>query len=373
MNIRFGLILLLPGAVVAQAAQPPVHRAVIDLTIGSMDENRDDYVFEDIRGLVFDRQGRIFVAEYKANEVRVFSEKGTLLFKVGRKGGGPGDLDGPCCIALAADGDLWVKEFTNHRYSIFGIAQSQGTFRWSLVLPHAVSYGGNDRITWDPAGDVADLDGLPFKDGHSTGVLRTMLDSTGRAARSDTFPEAPRDSTKSAVHFQNFPGGGRGSTWVNQPFGPDRLRAFGPAGVSAQAMSSRYVVEVKDATGKRVALLRRDVTGPMLSAAERASAAKTIRAIESRWNESMPFGVPERKPPLAALGFDLDGRLWVELSVPDGEVHVADLYDRDFRRIATMEWPGNVRLTSSAVRGMTGLGVARDSMGTLSVVRLQFR
>jgi len=373
MNILFALLLFLPGMVAAQGGQPPVHRAVIDLTIGTVSENRDDYIFEDIRGLTLDGQGRLFVAEYKANEVRVFSGSGRLLYKIGRHGAGPGDLDGPCCISLAPDGRLWVKEFTNHRYSIFQVDSTRGVFRWSLVLPRAVSYGGDGRITWNAEGEVADINGLPAKDGHPTGLLRTMLDSTGRATRLDSFPEAPPDSVEAAVHFQNSPNGGRGSAWVLQPFGPTRLRAFGPAGLSAQAMSSRYGVEVKDATGKRLALLPRVVSGPVLSARERQFASTTIKAIESRWNESLPFGVPDRKPPLADLGFDLDGRLWVELSVPNGQPHVADVYDENFRRIATMEWPSNVRLASWAIRGMTGLGVARDSLGTMSVVRLQFR
>jgi hypothetical protein len=366
------IIVALPLALPAQRTEPKSLHGKIDLTIGGPDESRDVYLFEDVRGLTFDAQGRIFVAENKANEVRVFSPDGKLLYKMGQKGEGPGDLKDPCCIALSPKGQLWIKEFGNHRYSIFDIGATKGTFRWAVTLPRAMSWGGDDRITWDRAGRLIDLNGRPFVQGKPTGLYRSLLDSSGRVVRRDSFDVAPGDSVPMWVHIQTQPGGGTASSGGNQPFGPYKLRAFGPEGDAAQAISSRYAISWDNIGGKRLALLQRDVKGPALTGKERQSAEEIIASIEKRWGEKLPFGVPDRKPPLAGIGFDLDGRLWVELTMPEGSPHRADVYDRSHRLIGSMEWPANVRLDLWAVRGNTGIGMARDADGTQSVVRLRF-
>ena len=83
--------------------------------------------------------------------------------------------------------------------------------------------------------------------------------------------------------------------------------------------------------------------------------------------------LPNRKMPLQALGFDLDGRLWVERSVVDGQPGEADVYDRNGQWSAIMQWPAGVTMRYWTVRGRTGLAVAEDEDGVQRVVRVQFR
>jgi hypothetical protein len=121
--------------------------------------------------------------------------------------------------------------------------------------------------------------------------------------------------------------------------------------------------------------MEQSLEGPALTEKERAGAQKTIDQIAARIGAKVPWSVPARKTPLEALGFDLDGRLWIEHSVTAGTSHVADVYDRTGRWLSTMEWPTNVSLRSGvwAVKGRTGLGVVRDSLGVTRPVRLQFK
>lgn len=95
-------------------ASAPLH-GVVDLTIGGADETRENYMFDDVRGLALDRRGRILVADSHDNNIRVFSPAGVYAFTIGRPGQGPGGLREPCCIAVAAGDTLWVEEFANRR------------------------------------------------------------------------------------------------------------------------------------------------------------------------------------------------------------------------------------------------------------------
>jgi hypothetical protein len=344
--------------------------AQLDLTIGGPDEGRDAYIFSDIRGLALDPKGQILVADNKDHTVRIFSAIGEYRYTFGRQGQGPGDLLGPCCIAFAPSGQLWVKEFGNRRYSAFRLTPQRAEFQY-VIRGTGNPLGYLDRVAWDPRGHLVDVSSLVT----GAGFERSFLDSTGVAMRRDTIPNPPADSIASWTH-QKCDTRGCGSSTYNQPFGSAALRAFGPNGEMAQAVSSRYAVLWTDAQGRRIALLQREATGPPLSDRERGLAERTLDNISRNTGvgrAGIPLTIPRSKPPLRQLGFDLDGRLWVERMVVDGAPSEADVYDHQGRQVATMIWPRDIRLGMWAVRGTTGIGVGIDSLGTNRVVRLQFR
>ena len=211
--------------------------------------------------------------------------------------------------------------------------------------------------------------------GPGSGFVRAFLDSTGAVQKRDTIWDPPVDSLAIKTIERCTPQGCGSSTYV-QPFGAIALRAFGPNGETALAVSSRYAVLWLDDRNHRIALLQQPDVEPALSDREKARAERTLDAIarnNGKSRASLPFGVPAHKAPLAALGFDLDGRLWVERSVPDGKPHEADVYDRRGRLAAIIQWPAELELDLWAIRGTTGIGVAVDSLGTNRVVRLRFR
>src|ERR1044072_1615579 len=114
---------------------PPHLKGVVDLTIGGSAESRDEYTVDDVRGLTFDKTGRIIVAESGENDIKVFLSAGKLLYRFGRKGAGPADLNGPCCIALHEAGRLWVGESQNYRYSVFSLRAAEPRYLWSTNFP----------------------------------------------------------------------------------------------------------------------------------------------------------------------------------------------------------------------------------------------
>src|SRR5690606_25249983 len=79
------------------------------------------YLFGRVFGRALDADGRIYVADGQANEVRVFAPDGAHLFTFGRAGGGPGELRRPCCLAFDRAGLLWVRDAGNARYNAYRV------------------------------------------------------------------------------------------------------------------------------------------------------------------------------------------------------------------------------------------------------------
>ena len=342
----------------------------VDLVIGEADGLEAPTLFNDIRGIAVDSQGRIIVADNQTGEVRLFLPNGHHAFTIGQPGKGPGDLQDPCCISLDAAGRLWVQEPTSQRYSVFGLNDSAADYLFSVPMPGQGS-GQSDRVSWDPSGRVVHIAGVFNPKTMTFGLVRSVLDTAGRETNRDTLPEPPSDSLGFAV----ITGPRGGATGVNQPYGPGLLRTFGPNGESAVAVSSRYAVSWLNSEGERIHLLQRNVEGPIVSDHEREEAEAILVRLTKNLDvprSSLPFNVPNRKAPLRSLGFDLDGRLWVELSVPADSSRVAHVYRRNGTRVGTMVWPAGVRLHHWAVRNDTAFGVQLDSMGTQRIVRLHF-
>lgn len=366
----FAALIALPHAREARVQDSPVAlQGTIDLTIGSAEETRDDYIFGYITSTALHDDGRILAADASTNNVRVFGPDGRHQLTFGRAGAGPGDLRNPCCMVFAPDGQLWIRDVRNRRFSIFNLDNSSATFVRTIPSHVTSPRPLPDRTSWDGQGHIIDLGQMP------NGYLqRAFLDSTGRLVRLDTLKPPPAESL-AVKEVRRQIEGGFSVEYFYQPHGPDALRAHGPRGEVAEAVSSNYAVSWFDASRRRIVLIRRTVSPPALSARERAEANKELddATRDARVSRSvLPFDVPTHKPALRSLGFDLDERLWIERTVADGQPREADVYERDGRRVAIMRWPGHVSLSHRTVKGRTAIGVAVDSLGTNTIVRLRF-
>jgi hypothetical protein len=97
----------------------PQWTLVEELRLGSVDGDGPD-VFGS--GLVLEAtaDGTLFVADQQHSEIRVFNRQGRHLRTIGRAGSGPGAFRDLLEIAFDPEGRLWVADFANRRYSIFG-------------------------------------------------------------------------------------------------------------------------------------------------------------------------------------------------------------------------------------------------------------
>jgi hypothetical protein len=76
-------------------------------------------MFGAVSALEVDAMGRVFVLDGQAQEVRIFGEQGDHLKTFGRRGEGPGEFRGAAGLNLGPDGNLWVWDPGNARFSEF--------------------------------------------------------------------------------------------------------------------------------------------------------------------------------------------------------------------------------------------------------------
>ena len=354
------------------AGSAPLYRGEMARRIGQV-AGDDAYLFGRIGGVVPDAEGRVFVADHQASEVRVFDPGGRFLFRFGREGEGPGELVRPCCMAFGPDGGLWIRDAGNNRYSVFRVSGDTARFERPVAMQHQ-SAGLWAPVTFDRAGRPIDVGVRTSEEGEPRRV-RLHLGAGGSVDSVVEIPSPPPERIGQHRVVRETEGG-RARLYVNQPFGPRHLMAHGPDGRWARAVSSEYRVIVHPPDGRADTIVRPDATGPALSEAEREQARERLDELTD-WagvsSGDLPFGVPERKPPLRALAFDTAGRLWVERSVPDGSDRVADVYSTNLELEARHRWSSRVPLGPESWLGTRELiGVSRDTLGVERVVRIRF-
>lgn len=346
----------------------PTFEGVVDLEIGEF-EGDDPYLFSYIFSVAADPLGRIMVTDGQAHEVRVFDPDGNFLFHLGGEGDGPGEFRFPCCVGFSPDGELWVRQ--EPRFDVFEIEEGGARYVRSVRRLFPGQLGGYP-VVFDGEGRIIDLGLLP-EGGGGFVEARIHLDPDGSA---DTVsvpePEAAAEG-RTTVEFSSDRG--YGFMYFHQPYGPSWLQAWGPGGAWATAVSSAYEIELQDPNGAVSQLVGPADPGPALTPAEVDYARQRLEGDMERGNlDEPPFDVPERKPPLAELLFDREGRLWVQKTTAGGaEVIEADVYEGGVL-VARYRWPARVRagalswVTRSALYGTT-----TDSLGVQRAARVRFQ
>jgi hypothetical protein len=131
---------------------------VPELTI---DENSlpENLLFENPNSIACDNEGNVYVADFKANDIKKFDPSGKFIKVIGRKGQGPGEFDMPMYVAFAA-GRLIVWDMANRRFCILS---PDGEFIKSRVLSTEEGWPWGMRSL--PNGDIVlEVEKIDMKD-----------------------------------------------------------------------------------------------------------------------------------------------------------------------------------------------------------------
>lgn len=370
--LRTGLLVALlaasgcSGGASESSNEVPTFLGSVDLEVGEVDGD-DPYLFTRIPSIVEDPNGRLIVADLQSHEVRVFGTEGRFLFRFGGQGEGPGELTRPCCLAFGPDGALWVREDT--RYSVFRLAEAGADYDRIVRIAHA-SVGLTAPVTFDAAGRLVDIGSIMVEGGPVTARLHHV---PGGAVDTVLMADPERQTTGSTTVERMF-GEMAIAVHLYQPSGPRWIHAHGRGGVWAEAVTSEYSVTLHHPDGTVSRIEGPPLPGPPLSPAERERAQSSIDRDLSRADlRNHPFGIPDRKPPLADIFFDRSGRLWVEKTAADGdEMREADVYART-ELVARYRWPGRVRVGEVPwVSESTLYGTTSNAMDVQRVARVRF-
>lgn len=293
------------------------------LTLGGKDSGPEAF-FRVVRGGVdVDSKGRIHVLDFEANTVAIFDSTGQFIRTLGRRGGGPGELQFPSNVRASDDGSVSVFDFSK-----------DGLVRWGpdgSVMPSM-------RIkATSPARDVAFVDdGIAYTWTNyaiEEESERTVLQlERGDSVEDLAVIERPRPNM---LEFK-----GCGIRMALPPlFAPDVSWATNGRRM-AWVSGVAYEIAIREADGRR-SIIRRDLA-PREATLELARRevgdsmrlrGGTLRCALGPEEVADARGFASVIPAIRTMMMAPDGALWVQRTTPRTDPVVIDLFtaDGDYR------------------------------------------
>jgi len=297
-----------------------IHRLVQELSIApGMD---DTTLFTQVAGFRVDRAGRFWVFDQPTASIFLFDAKGTLLKHIGRRGGGPGELQGDNGSVVLPGDRFAIWDARNGRISWFA---ADGAFERSTTLSKGF-YTFNGLAT-DRSGAV--LITLPVVRGEGNrmgrlGLVRVLPDGSlgDSLVPPDLKVEVPEYTAVSKD------GGARATYQSRNAAGSQSLWHADGYFVTLDGSRSRIVLSRRE--GSPVVIDRRLPSVP-ISREERADDEAFItwglRQTVPDWTWS-GAAVPASKPALDHALATRDGRLWVRVATPSERIPDEELPTR---------------------------------------------
>lgn len=332
-----------------------------DLRIGAMDE-AGPALFGEVAAVEADPLGRVWVLDRQAKELRLFDGRGAHVRTVGRQGGGPGEFKDPIGLAWAPDGHLWVADPANARFSVFDTAGRYVTSHPRRVAGYSMPWRGG----FDREGRLYEMASVGSGGDFRSAVLR--FDAALQPADTLLLPRVE------SQQFELRTAGG-GMMAVGVPFSPEAFAAVDPRGFVWTGITDRWRLHQQDPGGDTVRVVELAAEPVPVTRADRQEAIEGLRFFTDQGGRVDEGRIPGHKPAFSAVTAAPDGHLWVRPSLPAGEQGAAfEVFDPDGRYLGRVALPGGMsRFPPAVVRGDAVLGVARDSLDVVYVVRARIR
>lgn len=323
-------LVLLLGPPLAHAAPKAV-----DLTLEELWRagGEDEEVFFGVpSGVRMDAQGNTYVLDRQLNEVMVYGPDGEYLRSIGREGEGPGEFRGAGSLFLLADGTVAVVQFMPGKIVLLS---PDGTPVGDLPLPADPDGGMRFLSQADRAGETVAMSlSYSTRDAGSVTMTTTivLVDRAGNeVARlleaSNTRDFANPVFDEKATHRATWAAGPDGRVYVvDEPFGPYRIKVFGPDGTLVRTLERKYEHRMRSAEEKKDAMGRIIIRG--------LPDPKIVTA--------------DHDPDIRSLYPRPDGSLWVltsrgAMERPDGAIGTFDVFDAagNFTHTVTLRGEGD--------------------------------
>ncbi|MGE0351857.1 MAG: 6-bladed beta-propeller [Gemmatimonadales bacterium] len=297
--------------------------------LGGADSGAAAFSGADPQTVGVDSLGRIYVLDTGAHRVAVFDSSGTVLRVMGRQGGGPGEMQFPGVISVAADGTVDVLDYGKSAIVRFGPAGE--------ILPQVPLTGGFPQGQVLHQGDTLLAIFADYEE-HET-VLRFSV-------------ATPRDTA--SLMSLSFPTPGMtrfNCVGLNMPrvFTP-RLVMGGWGHLAAVARQTPYEVnlfrdgrlagsvrrEIPPEPGNTAALERQYPEGMTLRFGSGGGGKCVITVSELQEK----LGVADVVPQIRAVTITADGTLWVKRYTFPDEPERTDVFAGDGAYLGTLTGRG---------------------------------
>lgn len=297
---------------------------VEDLRLGTIEGERAELLFHNIRDILLDSDGRIYVGNDQTGTVRVFDEDGTFVREFGGKGEGPSEIRSMLNDLKWAGDQIAIIDWQMGGKTILYDTTGAFSDSWYDTRPDGsrISLAGYTPKGWvsvetDDNRPSETIPGRAYPRSRRMRRVAPTLDSLSEVL----FELPPRVLYGSAAtHGLDWP-----------IFDPISGTGFDGSGNHYRSAGADYRIDVRDPDGNHVRSIRRDyepiaITGEDI---DDYRARVTLRYdTMARFNEPMrqrqiqqsmeridrqaTFPVPETRPPLGAFLVARDGAFWVE-------------------------------------------------------------
>jgi hypothetical protein len=349
-------------------------RLVPERVLGTID-GAEPTVFASIAAVQAADNGRIYVLDRQANELRIFSADGEHVRTVGRSGGGPGEY-------VSANGLLWIASDTlvvidqqGNRYSILtgdgeyvrSVPRSLGFFSWSFrggQRPgklYELAYVGQGKVMSRALIGTSLIDDAAAD--RSALVADAEGASTAHDVRMDTahLPEFTEGPMYAAFRVENE----RGGMTMSVPFAPESIYYMDDRGDVWLGRGSEFRIVRTSFAGDTLMEILLDaqplpVTDEEIQIWQEGSSVEQFLA---RGGDLDLDRIPRVKPFFDDMIVDDEGHLWVFTPSTAMQVNAA-IFDPSGRFLGRLQAHGlrRDRYTAPVVRNGRLYITGRDDL-----------
>jgi len=270
---------------------------VEEVRIGSAEGDGPE-VFGRITDYTVDAEGRFYVFDGEAQDLRVFGVDGEHVRTIGRKGAGPGEFNQVMGMDWALDGTLWLVDPNNNRVSVF---DTSGVFVEGLP-----TQGGFMMWPW-PGG--FDDQGRFYTPGYDTGeggirFFLIQMDENLQPADTILFPDQPGDPEM----FKNE----SGNVSAGIPFTPSLSGYFlRRTNYYWFALTGEYDIYQRTLDGDTIRIISKMFEPVPVTAEDIDSAVTGLDWFTRQGGRIDRSKFPTAKPAISNFIVDNQGNIWV--------------------------------------------------------------
>lgn len=306
-----------------------------------------------------DSRGQLYVTDRGVAGIRVFSNTGALMQKIGRAGDGPGEFQrtplvhvGPEDTVYALDTEaMRLTMFAPNNFSPVETINISGTetfdavfqtFQFAQNLIGVVKDGFLVRYEDSKIPMMSDMDAPEH-------VVLKLLDRKGNVS-ADTIVQMPK---RDMLYAQTS---GQSSMMAKLPFGRDAFIALSPDNLLYYGRNDAIEIRVRSIDGNTRHSVRVPHDPVPVTEDERN---RFLRAYPTGAQDEMRSALPETRPAYEALILDDSERIWLRLSAPKDAVEVRWIVVNLEGKIqATTKLPSTIWL--KAIAGNRAFGTSSD-------------
>ncbi len=330
-----------------------------EIRIGTLEGDGPD-MFGNVGSLEVDDEGRIYVYDSQANELRVFGPTGEHVRTIGRQGGGPGEFESVIGMAWGPEGRLWLVDPGNARISLF---DTTGTYLTShrtigniIISPWP---GGFDR-----AGSFYNY-GIDTEADPEDRMVLVRYDESMEPADTIRLPRREGEGEFFTLRSENS------MMQSTVPFTGGFRWRFVPQPQIWFANLSEYRIYQRALAGDTVRVISREYSHLPVTEADIAAAVERLDWFTRQGGKIDRSRFPSTKPALNTFFSDDDGRMWVSpVTSEEDRGRVWDVFDPEGRYLGQITLPFVLeRYPTPLFRNRMIYGVTEDELEVPYVVR----